>query len=66
VGELDEKLWAVLSYRGCEAVDVTYDEAREVVRKLPDKKAYGICIVTAEAARRLTPETAPPAPENAA
>lgn len=55
MGELSDPLWAVISERGCEASSLTYDEAIEQMRRLDGEKVHGTCIVTAEAARHLTP-----------
>ncbi len=51
--ELDERAWAVVSERGCEASDLTYDQAVEVESRLLAEKVYGLCIVTKEAAARI-------------
>ncbi|HEX8708222.1 MAG TPA: hypothetical protein VF723_08275 [Pyrinomonadaceae bacterium] len=53
MGELAEKLWAVLSERGCEASGLTYQEAAEKLRGLGQEKLPGLCIVTERAARRV-------------
>jgi len=55
MGELDEPLWAVISERGCEALSLNYDEARELLRRLVSEKVHGTCIITSEAARNLAP-----------
>ena len=54
MGELGEKLWAVVSERGCEASSLAYHEAAQLVSRLRGEKVAGLCIVTDAAARRLT------------
>ncbi len=53
MSELNERRWAVMSERGCEASELTYDEAQEHVRRLINEKVYGLSIITNEAARYL-------------
>jgi hypothetical protein len=54
MSELKERLWAVLSERGREAAELTYEEAAGLVRELrggsAGRKVSGLCIVTARAA----------------
>ncbi len=45
--------WAVMSERGCEAADLTLDEAAALRRRLDEEKVYGLAIITNEAALRL-------------
>ena len=52
VSELTENNWAVLSERGCEATDLTHEEARRLVHKLAGEGRHGLCIVSNEAAKR--------------
>ncbi len=52
----DEPRWAVLSERGAEATEVTYDQAVALTKNLAGEKIYGARIVTVEAARRFTGE----------
>lgn len=49
---LQEKNWAVLSERGCEATHLSHEEARRLVHKLASEGCHGLCIVTNEAADR--------------
>jgi hypothetical protein len=51
--ELNERLWAVVSERGCEASGIEYAEAARLSRELAGKKVSGICIITETAAQRL-------------
>ena len=64
--ELTEKKWAVLSERGCEASGLTHEDARHLVHKLAGEDRRGLCIVTNEAAQKLTgpviPADAPSVP----
>ncbi len=57
--ELTENKWAVLSERGCEAADLTHEEARRLVHKLAGEGRHGLCIVSHEAARRLSGPSVP-------
>ena len=50
--DLQNQQWAVLSERGCEATDLTHEEARRLVHRLEGEGRHGLCIVSAEAARR--------------
>ena len=52
IHELQEKIWGVISERGCEATDLTYDEAATLIRKLVNEDVYGLCIVTSDVANR--------------
>jgi len=55
MGELDEKRWAVISERGCEATRIAYTEALELVRRLKGETLSGVCVITEQAASRLQP-----------
>ena len=59
MGELGERRWAVMSERGCEASGLAYEEAARLVQQLRSDKIYGLCIITGEAALRLTNTEAP-------
>lgn len=50
--ELRENIWAVISERGCEGLDLTYTDAAALMRKLSGEDVYGLCVVTSDAARR--------------
>ncbi|GEM_PF-4823084 len=52
INELHENIWALISERGCEALDVSYDEAYSLMRKLADEKVFGLAVVTSKTARR--------------
>lgn len=51
---LQHEKWAVLSERGCEATGLTHEEARRLVHKLASEGRHGLCIITREAAERLS------------
>jgi len=59
VSELIEKKWAVLSERGREAAELTHEEARRLVHKLAGEGRHGLCIVSNEAAHRLSGPAVP-------
>ena len=54
MSELNEKRWAVLSERGCEASSLTYMEAAEMMRHLAREKISGLCVISSEAGTRVT------------
>ncbi|HEX8143507.1 MAG TPA: hypothetical protein VF553_12980 [Pyrinomonadaceae bacterium] len=55
MGELEERRWAVVSERGCEALSLKHAEAVELMHRLAGQKVYGTCVVTDAAARHLAP-----------
>ncbi|HEV8587962.1 MAG TPA: hypothetical protein VGQ72_03745 [Pyrinomonadaceae bacterium] len=55
--DLQSENWAVLSERGCEASELTHEEARRLVHKLATEGRHGLCIVTSEVAERLGKNT---------
>jgi hypothetical protein len=57
--DLQNQHWAVLSERGCEATHLTHEEARRLVHKLEGEGRHGLCIVTNEAARHVSPARIP-------
>jgi hypothetical protein len=59
MSELSEKLWAVLSERGCESSGLTYAQALELMRSLQQEKVSGLSIITDAAARRATHKVNP-------
>ncbi|HVS82039.1 MAG TPA: hypothetical protein VHE60_09925 [Pyrinomonadaceae bacterium] len=59
VSKLGMEKWAVLSERGCEATDLTHEEARRLVHGLAGEGRHGLCIVTNEAAHRLSGPAVP-------
>jgi hypothetical protein len=52
--ELEEPIWSVLSDRGCEASGLTHEDARRLVHRLGGEGRHGLCIVTDEAAGRMS------------
>jgi len=64
VSELTENKWAVLSERGCEATDLTHEEARRLVHSLAGEGRHGLCIVRNEAARRMGSDAKAKSPRN--
>ena len=52
--DLERKTWSVISERGCEASALTYEEARRLVHRLGGEGRHGLCIITDEAASRMT------------
>jgi hypothetical protein len=55
--DLEEQSWSVLSDRGCEAGSLTHEEARRLVHRLGGEGRHGLCIVTDEAAGRMSTPT---------
>jgi len=53
MGELAEKLWAVMSERGREASGLAYAEAAQLVGRLRREKISGLCVITEAAGERL-------------
>lgn len=51
--ELQEPLWAVITFEKCAAKDLTYAEAEEKLRELEAEKVSGLCIVTNDVAEKL-------------
>ena len=52
--ELEMQRWSVLSDRGCEASGLTHEDARKLVHRLGGEGRHGLCIITDEAASRMT------------
>ena len=57
--DLQNQNWAVLSNRGCEATELTHEEARRLVHRLEGEGRHGLCIVTNEAARHVAAAKTP-------
>lgn len=53
VTELRLEIWSVISFEGCIARGLTYDQAIEEIANQSDAKIAGLCIVTDEAAARI-------------
>ena len=52
--ELGKEKWAVISDRGCEATGLTHEEARRLVHRLAGEGRHGLCIMSDQAAGRLS------------
>ena len=52
--ELDLPIWSVISFEQSEASGLTYSEAIEKIKELEREQVPGLCIVTDEAAGRVT------------
>lgn len=52
--ELNEARWSVVSFEKREAKNLTYPQAEEKLAKLDAKKVAGLCIVSDEAAARIS------------
>jgi hypothetical protein len=54
ISELESPIWSVISFERCEAAQKTYTEAVAMIAELEAKGISGLCIVTDEAASRVT------------
>ncbi|MGI9055550.1 MAG: hypothetical protein ACR2F2_07080 [Pyrinomonadaceae bacterium] len=52
--EFELPVWSVITFDRCAASGLTYMEAAEKLEKLKSEKVSGLCVVTDEAAARLT------------
>jgi len=52
--ELDLPIWSVISFERCEASGLSYNDATEKVKELEQEQVAGLCIVTNEAAIRIS------------
>jgi hypothetical protein len=59
MSELTERRWAVLSERGCEATQLTYAQAAEMMRALQRERVSGLSVITDDAAQRSTSSVNP-------
>jgi hypothetical protein len=62
MSDLGNEKWAVISNRGSEATGLTHEDARRLVHRLTGEGRRGLCIISDEAAKRMT---APRVPANA-
>lgn len=53
-GELELANWSVITFEGVAVSNLTYAEARDWLGKLNGQKISGLCIVTDEAAARMS------------
>ena len=54
--ELAENVWSVITFDETAASGLTYDEAVKLRTNLEAEKVSGLCIITDEAAARMTAE----------
>ena len=52
--ELETAQWSVVSFEGVAMSGLSYEEARQWVEKLNAQKISGLCIITDEAAARIS------------
>lgn len=52
--EMSQPNWSVVSFESRVATGLTYDKAVKKLKKLAAEKVAGLCIVTDEAAKRIT------------
>ena len=52
--ELEMERWSVISERGCEASGLSHEEARRLVHRLGGEGRHGLCIITDDAASRMS------------
>ena len=57
--DLDEPIWAVISFERIEAAGLIYEEATGVLSELDNRGGLGLCIVTNEAASRIKTQELP-------
>ena len=53
LNELQQKIWAVVSFDRCRKNDLTYAEAVAEMERLKAEHVSGLCIITNESAARL-------------
>lgn len=53
-GELNEPRWSVISFEKLIAGNLTYLQATDKLNELNAEKVSGLCIITDEAARRIS------------
>ena len=53
-GELDRAYWSIVTFENVAATNLTYAEALEWMEKLKKENISGLCIVTDEAAARIS------------
>lgn len=52
--ELELPQWSIVTFEGVAMSNLTYKEARDWLEKLNEQKISGLCIVTDEAAARIS------------
>ena len=53
LSELDQPLWAVISFENTEGTALTYSEATKLLAELYAGGVHGLALITAEAAARF-------------
>jgi hypothetical protein len=59
LSEMEQPRWSVVTYESVAISNLTYAEALDWVRKLDSQKISGICIVTDEAAIKISSNQKP-------
>lgn len=54
LSELDQPCWSVISFESRVGKNLSYAEARVLLEKLTGEKVSGLCIITDQAAERLS------------
>ena len=52
--ELGEPRWSVVTFEFCAAKNLTYNEAYKKMQELKEQNISGLCIITDEAAERIS------------
>jgi len=52
--ELNKPCWSIISFEKQQAKNLTYNEALKKINKLKKQNISGLCIITNEAAERIT------------
>jgi hypothetical protein len=53
--DLDLPIWSVVAFDRCEASGLTFAEASKKLAELETQKIAGLCLITDEAASRISP-----------
>lgn len=56
LSELDEQIWSVISFEKRVGKNLKYSEAAELLKKLVGEKVSGLCVITDEAAEKMSGE----------
>lgn len=56
LSELDEQIWSVISFEKRVGKNLNYSDAAELLEKLVGEKVSGLCIITDEAAEKMSGE----------
>ena len=54
INELNEPCWSVVTFETRAAKNLTYEQAAEKLRELAEQRVSGLCIITDEAAERIS------------